>query len=69
MTERYITQAQETSLRNICARYSISNEDADGIVAKFNDRGQPFGLPEGYVLGWVGTHICIGICPEGRISS
>lgn len=28
-----------------------------------------FDLPAGYVAGWVGDHIYVGVSPEGDISS
>jgi hypothetical protein len=64
-----LTEAQETSLQDICGRYRVGY-DPDHYHHTFD-------LPEAYVAGWVGGRdiqaehptIYCGVDPEGRISS
>lgn len=56
-----MNDAQRIALRDLCHRYNVPFVESHFQV-------KPFGLPEGYVAGWVGP-IFVGCDPEGRISS
>ena len=57
-----VTVAQDVAARDLFKRY-----DTVFDISKWNLK--PFDLPEGFVTGFVGKHICVGISREGEISS
>lgn len=60
-----MSEAQEKALRDLCERYRVDFDPAHYLPAMF-------GLPSGYVSGWVGgvvTTIYVGVGPLGEVSS
>jgi hypothetical protein len=56
-----MTDKQAEVINKLAERYHTSVNLNDFIV-------EPHDLPKGYVMGIVGP-ICVGVCPEGTISS
>jgi hypothetical protein len=55
-----MTTRQINALQRLCERYKVPFIEDNYAPA--------YGLPEGYVAGWVGP-IYVGVDPSGRISS
>ena len=55
-----MTNAQRQALQALCERYHVPFKPSDFKPA--------YGLPKGYVAGWVGP-IYVGVSPDGQISS
>jgi len=56
-----MSKEQEGAARSICQRYNVAF-DANNFHTQFD-------LPAGYVAGWIGTAIYVGISPTGQVSS
>ncbi|HET9144028.1 hypothetical protein [Actinophytocola sp.] len=57
-------EAQDTALADLSARY--------GVLYNPADFSPTFGLPAGWVAGWIGGEarkLYVGCSPEGQISS
>lgn len=57
-----MNEIQEEALRFLCGRYNVEFKQE-------NFQLNPYGLPEGYVAGWIGAFIYVGCAPDGAISS
>jgi hypothetical protein len=57
----HMTAAQDTALRALCERYGVPYDPVEFRPV--------FDLPSGWLGGWVGTSIYVGIDPEGNVNS
>ena len=56
-----MTDVQQFALERLCKAYRVLFDPST-----FTTR---FDLPPGYVAGWIGDHIYVGVSPEGDVSS
>lgn len=55
---------QAASIRRLCDGYKVP---FDETAARFEV--SPFDLPAGYVAGWIGAYLYVGVSPEGDVTS
>jgi hypothetical protein len=56
-----MTEAQMLALWRKCGDYNVPFRE--------DDYHPTFDLPTGYVAGWIGDRIYVGVSPDGEISS
>lgn len=56
-----MNEAQRKALAELCERYGVAFDPANF--------GPTYGLPSGYVAGWIGSNIYVGVDQDGRVSS
>lgn len=59
-----MTNKQKNAINDICKRFGVPFN-----TNHWHQAGMLDGLPVGYVCGWVGDKIYVGVSPDGRISS